>query len=84
VIIKLGRFFSGDIFRHPALEKYDYYWRLDDDSQYLCPIDSDPFETMQKNRKIYGWNIWMYEAQPLAGSTLWTATKNVVMISNLF
>jgi len=68
------RFFSGEVFKHPALAKYDYYWRLDDDSQYLTEVETDPFEYMQQHGKVYGWNIWMYESQPIAGTTLWTTT----------
>ena len=33
------RFFCDGIFRHRALEPYDYYWRLDTDSFVLNDIE---------------------------------------------
>lgn len=42
------RFFSGEIYKHPALEEYDYYMRLDRDSLFLSEVDFDCFALMRK------------------------------------
>ena len=41
------RYFSGFFFRHPLLEKFDYYWRMDPNVHYFCDLDYDPFLYMQ-------------------------------------
>jgi hypothetical protein len=50
------RFFSGQFFEHPALLKYNYYWRLDTDSFLLEPVPYDVFKFMHKNKYVYGWH----------------------------
>lgn len=41
------RFNSGFFFRHPLLDDYDYYWRVEPDVKFFCDIVYDPFLTMQ-------------------------------------
>src|SRR5690554_1999893 len=72
-----GRFFSGNVFTHPAMVKYDYYWRIDDDSIYPCPVNYDVFRFMKKNDIKYGWSIYFFEFPSISGDTLWSATKEV-------
>ncbi|KAI8093629.1 nucleotide-diphospho-sugar transferase [Halteromyces radiatus] len=51
------RFQSGFFFRHPLLDPYDYYWRIEPDVDYHCDIDYDVFRFMKDNGKKYGFNI---------------------------
>jgi hypothetical protein len=44
------RFWADGIFRHPAMQEYDYYWRFDTDSFLLSPLPFDIFRYMQANR----------------------------------
>jgi alpha 1,2-mannosyltransferase len=48
------RFFSGEIFKHPAMQKYDNYLRLDTDS-FIHKMDFDLFEFIEKNNIYYGY-----------------------------
>lgn len=49
------RFFSGEIYHHPALSDFEYYWRLDTDSYILGQIKYDVFSFMRKEGLIYGY-----------------------------
>ncbi|SAM00973.1 hypothetical protein [Absidia glauca] len=51
------RFQSGFFFRHPLLDPYDYYWRIEPDVDYHCDIEYDVFRYMKENGKKYGFNI---------------------------
>ncbi|PWA00011.1 hypothetical protein BB558_003955, partial [Smittium angustum] len=64
------RFQSGYIFRHPLLKDLDYYWRIEQDTNYFCDIDYDPFRFMKDNNKMYGWTIAFWEFMPTV-RTLW-------------
>lgn len=55
------RFNSGFFYRHPLLQKYKWYWRVEPDVHFHCDIDFDPFRYMEDNNKIYGFTITMYE-----------------------
>ncbi|MFX0072857.1 MAG: hypothetical protein ACFFAO_17405 [Candidatus Hermodarchaeota archaeon] len=49
------RFFSGELFKHKAIKKYEWYWRLDSDSFFHSKIKYDIFKYMEKNNYIYGY-----------------------------
>ncbi|KAL7318131.1 hypothetical protein PS15m_004392 [Mucor circinelloides] len=51
------RFQSGFFFRHPMLDEYDYYWRIEPYVDYTCDIDYDVFKFMRNNNKKYGFTI---------------------------
>ena len=51
---KNNRFQSGFFFRHPLLDGYEYYWRIEPDVDFLCDIDYDVFKFMRNNGKKYG------------------------------
>jgi alpha 1,2-mannosyltransferase len=55
------RFFSGWFFRHPAVMKYEYYWRVEPSVEFYCNVDEDPFKYMKENNKLYGFKIMPYE-----------------------
>ncbi|RUS25501.1 nucleotide-diphospho-sugar transferase [Jimgerdemannia flammicorona] len=47
-------FESGFFFRHPLLDEFDYYWRVEPSVEFFCDIDYDPFLYMQYTGKKYG------------------------------
>ncbi|KAI9314146.1 nucleotide-diphospho-sugar transferase [Dichotomocladium elegans] len=56
-----SRFMAGTIFSHPALQGLDYYWRFEIGTEYICPIDFDPFQYMYDNKKTYSFSMALYE-----------------------
>lgn len=68
------RFNSGYFFRHPLLDKYDWYWRVEPDVHFYCDQQYDPFEFMRTNGKMYGFVITIYEYINTI-PTLWKTAK---------
>ncbi|KII84909.1 glycosyltransferase family 15 protein [Plicaturopsis crispa FD-325 SS-3] len=68
------RFNSGFFYRHELLQKYRYYWRVEPDVHFHCDIDFDPFLFMQREKKVYGFTIAIYEFEKTI-PTLWNAVK---------
>ncbi|KAF9266974.1 nucleotide-diphospho-sugar transferase [Marasmius fiardii PR-910] len=48
------RFNSGLFYRHPALSKYDWLWRLDTDIEFHCDVPYDPIQRMIDAKALYG------------------------------
>ncbi|GJE90648.1 glycosyltransferase family 15 protein [Phanerochaete sordida] len=71
------RFNSGFFFRHPLVQKYKWYWRVEPDVHFHCDIDEDPFVFMENNDKVYGFTITMYEYLATIPS-LWTTVKQFI------
>jgi alpha 1,2-mannosyltransferase len=69
------RFNSGFFYRQEALNKYDWYWRVEPDIELYCDINYDPFTFMRENNKVYGWVLSMYEFEATI-PTLWQHTKD--------
>ncbi|KAI8348295.1 glycosyl transferase [Blakeslea trispora] len=57
----LSRFMAGTIFKHPLVQELDYMWRFEIGTEYICPMDKDPFEYMQKHNKSISFSIALYE-----------------------
>jgi len=68
------RFNSGFFYRHPLLQKYKWYWRVEPDVHFHCDIEFDPFVFMEENNKLYGFTITMYEYHATI-PTLWDTVK---------
>ncbi|KAF7731997.1 hypothetical protein EC973_007102 [Apophysomyces ossiformis] len=64
------RYQSGFFFQHPALENYDWYWRIEPGVQFFCDITYDPFIFMEKHKKKYGFVVTLEEL-PNTIPTLW-------------
>ncbi|KAI9193322.1 nucleotide-diphospho-sugar transferase [Polychytrium aggregatum] len=64
------RWYSGWFFRHPALAKYDWYWRIEPGVHFYCDINYDPFVYMADNNKHYGFVINLLEIRETIPS-LW-------------
>jgi len=73
------RFNSGFFFRHPLLDKYRYYWRVEPDVRFFCNLDYDPFLFMQDENKKYGFTISLPE-YPATIPTLWDAVKEFIQL----
>ncbi|CDS09588.1 hypothetical protein LRAMOSA10948 [Lichtheimia ramosa] len=56
-----SRFMAGVIFRHPALQHIDYYWRFETGTEYVCPLDFDPFQYMYDHQKKLSFSMALYE-----------------------
>jgi alpha 1,2-mannosyltransferase len=60
------RFQSGYFFRHPLLDEFDYYWRLEPYVDYYCQLDYDVFKFMRDHQKKYGkYFVWIFIVQLL-------------------
>ena len=69
------RFYSGFFFREKATLKYDYYIRLDRDSEFHCPFKEDPFMRFELDRSLmYGFAIGGFESL-FTIPTLWSTIK---------
>lgn len=71
------RFESGFFWRHPLLDNYKYYWRVEPHIKLMCNIEDDPFKTMRVNNKRYGFTISLYEYQATI-ETLWKTVKEFI------
>lgn len=68
------RYFSGFIHKHPLLQGYEYYWRVEPGVKFFCSIPFDPFQIMKEESKKYGFVINFGEL-PETIPTLWEATE---------
>ncbi|KXN82997.1 Glycolipid 2-alpha-mannosyltransferase 2 [Leucoagaricus sp. SymC.cos] len=69
------RFNSGFFYRHPLMQKYRWYWRIEPDVHFHCDINKDPFLFMEDNNKTYSFTITMYEYEATI-PTLWSSVKD--------
>ncbi|KAG2173774.1 hypothetical protein INT43_005194 [Umbelopsis isabellina] len=70
-----SRFLAGTIFRHPALQDIDYYWRIEAGTEYVCPIGFDPFDYMLDHNKKMSFSLALYEYHETLPS-LWGTVKD--------
>ncbi|KAG8754742.1 alpha 1,2-mannosyltransferase 2.4.1 [Serendipita sp. 396] len=68
------RFNSGFFYRHPLMQQFRYYWRVEPGVKFFCDIETDPFLYMQDHNKTYGFTISLYEYERTIPS-LWVVTK---------
>lgn len=71
------RYQSGFFWRHPLLNEYKYYWRVEPNVQYFCDLDYDPFLFMQTHNKSYSFVVTIKEYQETVAS-LWDTTKSFI------
>ena len=71
------RWNSGMFYRHPALAKYRWYWRVEPEVQFFCNIDYDVFKFMEINNKTYGFVINIYDS-PISIETLWPTVEEFI------
>ncbi|KAF9448417.1 glycosyltransferase family 15 protein [Macrolepiota fuliginosa MF-IS2] len=73
------RFNSGFFYRHPLMQKYRWYWRIEPDVHFHCNINQDPFLFMEDNNKTYSFTITMYEFEATI-PTLWGEVHNFMKL----
>ncbi|KAF7305353.1 Glycosyltransferase family 15 protein [Mycena chlorophos] len=73
------RFNSGFFFKHPLMEQFRWYWRIEPDVHFHCDINFDPFLFMQDRNKVYGWTITMYEFDKTIPS-LWGHVRDFIKL----
>jgi len=66
-----------------ALQKYDWYMRLDTDSWLLSEYPRDPFHFMATHAKTYAFNILFMQAQTTFIRDLWPTVKDFVATSRM-
>lgn len=76
------RFFSGMMYRHPAMQDFDWYWRLDTDSFLLGKIGYDLFRYMESHDLWYGYMAMLAET-PAVVEGLWEATQSYIRGRNI-
>ncbi|KAJ2827094.1 hypothetical protein IWW50_002055 [Coemansia erecta] len=69
------RYESGFFFRHPLMDQYKWYWRVEPGVKFACEIDYDPFLFMEHNNKKYGFTISIKEVIETI-PTLWNTTMD--------
>ncbi|KAJ7754639.1 glycosyltransferase family 15 protein [Mycena maculata] len=69
------RFNSGFFFKHPLVQKYQWYWRVEPNVKFHCDISQDPFRFMVENNKTYGFTLAVYEI-PATIRSLWGHVKD--------
>ncbi|CRG91305.1 mannosyltransferase [Talaromyces islandicus] len=67
---QMCRWNSGFFYKHPILDNYKYYWRVEPDVKYFCDIDYDLFQFMADHKKVYGFTINIFD-DPFSVKSLW-------------
>ncbi|BCS29455.1 glycosyltransferase family 15 protein [Aspergillus puulaauensis] len=71
------RYESGFFFRHPLLQEYEFYWRVEPGIELFCDIPYDPFVFMKENDKKYSFVMSLFE-YPGTVPTLWDTVKEFI------
>ena len=71
------RFESGFFFRHPLMNQFEYYWRVEPSVELFCDIHYDPFKFMKDNKKKYSFVLSLYEYVETI-PTLWDSVKSFI------
>ncbi|MCJ1391354.1 alpha 1,2-mannosyltransferase 2.4.1 [Xylographa bjoerkii] len=69
------RYESGFFFRHPLMNQYEWYWRVEPSIELYCDINYDTFKFMKDNGKKYSFVLSLYEYVETI-PTLWDSVKN--------
>ncbi|EJS41707.1 ktr1p [Saccharomyces arboricola H-6] len=73
------RFESGFFYKHPIMNDYDWYWRVEPDIKLHCDINYDVFKFMKENNKKYAFAISIKEYEATI-PTLWETTRNFMKL----
>ncbi|KAI9828065.1 MAG: alpha 1,2-mannosyltransferase 2.4.1 [Thelocarpon impressellum] len=68
------RYESGFFFRHPIMQEYEWYWRVEPSIELFCDIEYDTFKFMADNNKKYSFVLSLYEYKETI-PTLWDSVK---------
>ena len=68
------RFESGFFFRHPLMNQFEWYWRVEPSIELYCDIGYDTFKYMRDHGKKYSFVLSLYEYVETI-PTLWNSVK---------
>ena len=68
------RYESGFFFRHPLMNQFEWYWRVEPSIELFCDINYDAFKFMKDNGKKYSFVVSLYEYVETI-PTLWDSAK---------
>ena len=68
------RYESGFFFRHPLMNEYEWYWRVEPSIELFCDVGYDPFVYMAENNKKYSFVLSLFEYVETI-PTLWDSVK---------
>ncbi|MCJ1226992.1 hypothetical protein MMC12_003647 [Toensbergia leucococca] len=71
------RWNSGFFYRHPRLQDFDWYWRVEPDVHFFCDIDYDVFRFMRDNSMKYGFNMNILD-DARSFPSLWSRTRSFI------
>lgn len=71
------RYESGFFFRHPIMQQFDYYWRVEPGIKIFCDVDYDIFKFMSDNDYEYSFTISLPEYVTTI-PTLWETTRSFI------
>lgn len=64
-------------YKHELLAPYKWYWRVEPEVEFTCPIDFDPFVYMIENNKRYSFVVSLEEIKATV-HTLWDTVKGAL------
>ncbi|KAK6204922.1 glycolipid 2-alpha-mannosyltransferase [Scheffersomyces amazonensis] len=67
------RFYSGNLFNLPEMQKYKFYWRIEPHVEFYSNINYDVFKYLEGTKKVYGFTISLYDIAETI-QTLWPET----------
>ncbi|KAI5151172.1 alpha 1,2-mannosyltransferase [Enteropsectra breve] len=76
------RFFSRGFYKHPLMQQYEFYWRIEPGVRFRCDIESDPFDFLKKNNKKYGFVITIREYMDSIPTLMPTAVQYLKRVYN--
>lgn len=79
---KMCRFYSGNFYSHPLVQKRTWYWRVEPDVEFYCDLTYDPFIEMERHNKKYGFNVILEEIYYTVPS-LFLETKSFINSNNI-
>ncbi|MCJ1422477.1 hypothetical protein MMC29_000357 [Sticta canariensis] len=71
------RWNSGFFYKHPRLNDFDWYWRVEPDVHFFCDIDYDVFRFMRDNNMKYGFNMNILD-DARSFPSLWSRTRSFI------
>ena len=71
------RFESGFFFRHPLMNQFEWYWRVEPSIELYCDINYDTFKYMRDHGKKYSFVLSLYEYVETI-PTLWNSVKGFI------
>ena len=80
---QMCRWNSGFFYKHPALQEYKYYWRVEPKVHFFCDVDYDVFRYMRDHNKTYGFTISLYDS-PQSIASLWPETTKFIAANKEF